>query len=360
MHGVTHEMGTPARICSLREWIQKTIKSNIVNNAYNFIVLAGIYYILAGTGTTNHLMMTNIGFLFLYIPYAMIMVPTDAMRSSCNAFFKNKWIIKDGDPVGSCAPLKSTWRAITPLGLGFGAAATLAGSIMLIPIGSSPWSMYISLTYAFVVCFLLSNILLKRQLGTHLAAFIAEQSRSSTETSNTNAFWPYFTRQYVIPWEIIMVYVNIIICCKAYIEVSLSPGNMGQIPASTLLAFDTVLWVFLALGWMGSVSMSQGPLDFSLHRVMQERRALPLAKHKRDAVIVLILLIAMPLAATGITAMILLFTGITSFPVPVYITLCLGVFASFGIPGLYLGMLFGIAFERLDNDKRKKRLGANT
>jgi len=355
---VANEMGKPAKILSMREWIRKTIRSNTWNNLSNLIILGGVYYIFAGNGQTNHLAVTNIVFLFLYIPYITILVPTDAMKSSCNSFFKNKWIVKEGDPVASNVPLKNVWREITLHGLGPGIAAALAGSIVLLWIGNSPWSMCIAVPYAFIVTFLFSNILLKRHLAHHLSALVAEQARSSNERSNTVSFWRHFTGQYVIPWVIIIVYVNFFICFKGNIEVSLLAENMGQIPASRLVVFDVVIWVFVALGWMGLVSMNQGTLDFNLHRVMQERRSFPLARHTRDVILVLVLLFAIPLAAMGITAMILAVAGIMFIPVPVYVLICCAIFASFGILGLYFGMIFGIALDLLDKEKRKNEPGS--
>jgi len=338
----------------MRDWVEKAFKTNILNNVINVVILGGIYYLLSGNGMTHDLVPTNIGFLFLYIPYYALYVPADAMKNARIAFIKKKLIVKEGETSSEHVPLKSIWRQITPESITLGTAAAAIGMLVCLVIGNSPYLIYIAIAYASTITCVLTHLLLKRHLARDLTAFIAEYAHVDRGTKSTEPFWKHFTIHYAIPWSIIIVYMNAFFGFKGNIEVAMLVENMGQVPASNLV-LGVLIWTFAAIGWLGLVAMSQVVPDFHLGRILQERRALPRSSQKRAVLVVLLLLFAIPLAAAGITHVIVTASGITYIVVPAYVAISLVFFEASAIPGLYLGAIFGVALEMLSfHDTVKK------
>ena len=325
-----NEKGKEAKVAlSMQEWIKKVNALNIISNLINLFILVLVYYVLVGKGNTHNLLITNFGFIILYITYISLIVPYNAIKDSQIAFIKGKWELKDSDSVNENEKLKSPWRRLTPEAIILSIGTLSVLWLVLWLTNPELLNNVIAIIIAFVITFILNTVLIKHHLKKDLDSFVTTLKSLKSSTNSPSTYTKHFFWQYIIPWTIILLTLNLIINLKSYTETVIANGSIYFID----LSIGIYLASLVILLWMWSVGNKHVLIDLFLVRTNKEKSI--------SLKLLIISLVAIPLVV-GVLVFIVLFI-MERFNLTVtealLITLLVDVIS--GILGLILGVNFG-------------------
>lgn len=325
-----NEKGKKAKeVLSMQEWIKKVNALNIISNLINLIIFGLLYYVLIGKGNTHNLLITNFGFIILYITYISLIVPYNAIKDSQIAFINGKWKLKESDSVNENEKFKSPWRRLTPEAIILSIGTLSVLWLVLWLINPEFLNYIIAIIIAFVITFILNTVLIKRHLKKDLDSFVTAFKNLQSSSNSPSAYTRHLFWQYLIPWTIIVLGLNFIINLKSYTETVIANGSIYFIDLSIGIYLASLVIIL----WMWSVGSKHVLIDLFLLRTNKEKSI--------SLKLLIISLVAIPLVA-GVLVFVGLFI-IKKFNLTVtealIITLLVDVIS--GILGLILGVNFG-------------------
>jgi len=314
---------------SMQEWISKVNSLNIVSNLINLFIFGLVYYILVGKGNTHDLFNTNFGFIILYITYISLIVPYNAIKDSQIAFINGKWEVKDSDSVNKNENFKSPWRRLTPESIVLSIGTLFVLWLVLRLINPEFLDYIIAIIIAFVITYILNTVIIKRHLKKDLDSFVTNYKSLQSSSNSPSRYTKQLFWQYLIPWTIILFFINYIVNLKSYTETVIANGSIFYI--------DFSIGIYLAslviLLWMWSVGNKLVLIDLFLDQTNKEKSI--------SMKLLVISIVAIPLVAGVLVFMVLFIMGSFNLTVNEALVITLLVDLISGILGLILGINFG-------------------
>ncbi len=271
---------------------------------------------------------TSMGFMILFIPFGILVVPIDIIFGSRRDCIKGKWEIEEGE---ISETFKNPWRRLGLEAIIIGATITIFLWLvfwLLIPELLHP---IISIIISFFVVVIFTTLLLRRYLPRELESFWSVYVKKDL---NQRPFRNYFFINFVIPWSLILLYILFNLSLRSSLDSFIIDGFVDFITYHI-----EILYIGLIITiWMWKASKTKFMVDAEIGRVSKEGK-------KISKNILIILLIAVPIV-TAITLFLLnlahgLVLEIYSISALEAILLDMIIGVSLGIFGLYLGILWG-------------------
>jgi len=228
----------------LKEWVKQAYIEGSITAAIDILVIGGIFYVLVGTGRNDSTWAMYV-FLIVFIFAHTFLVPAAVVRSARRAFIRGRWEVKEDEDISGAKPLKSPWLRVGPGAFVLGAAMTLIVCMILWASGTESLSPLVTCLIAFGAVLITSSILIRLRLREDLVSFVT--ALSEPKPTEPLPFWPYFLREYVIPWVAAIAVINVAIGIKVFSEEALKAG--GGVPIEALLE-DIVIAFFVIVAWM--------------------------------------------------------------------------------------------------------------
>ncbi|MBN2153073.1 MAG: hypothetical protein JW839_16595 [Candidatus Lokiarchaeota archaeon] len=334
----------------IKEWVDKSVRVNPINNFINMFFLGGIYYVIIGTAATHGTVVTNVGFLLLYITYSTINVPADAVRNARTGFVKGKWILKAGEVPTSAPTLPIAFRGHLVDGLVLGLAATGGGIGLLLLVGGGVLLPFVSVGYAYAIVTVLTGWIMRR----HLADDLARVAGYKAGDAPPRPFKVYYIKEFAVPWTAVLIVVNLAFTIKGNVEGAIKYASI--LGGGVLLPMDFEFMVlttsFFVLLWTGELSMLQVPTDVKLGRIRY-----PAPRSAREAMKMLAAIVGalfgISLACWLVARLAIAALGLVAVPVVAFVAWNLAIVIPCGLVGLRLGMPFGMALGVLGGARKR-------
>ena len=214
MNETTKELKQPK---NLKEWTKDLYIANLITIVIEVLIFALIYFILMGPieSVIDTVIpgFTSMGFMILFIPYGIIVIPIEIIFGSRRDCIKGKWKL-DGE--NTSETLNNPLRRL-------GLEAIIIGVILTIGIWLILWFLIpelldpiISIIMSFCIVLIFTVILLRRHLSHELVSFWNAYKKKDFRKQS---FLKYFFINYVIPWSLIMLYIVFNLSLRGFLDV---------------------------------------------------------------------------------------------------------------------------------------------
>jgi len=309
---------------NVNEWTKSSYISNLINVVINLLILSGVYMLFNGKGSENTTLnwsIASLGFFLIFIPYTTLLVPIGIIRDSRKACIDGKW---KGESVSDIRTINNPWRRISieALIIGFGTALIIILIFWLF--GMNLLNQVSAMIIGFLATLATTTIIFWRHIPNELNSFWTKYSEKKFKKE---PFGRYFLHHYVIPWVLVLIYINLVLGIRSYYDHVLFgvPRDLISFAFFDLLATGLVIEI-----WMYSVSFEQVRMDIKLGRVEKGGKVL-------TRVALILILISVPVIVSIVIFIIFTILGMqTLLVIEPTITLSLAG-AMIGLFGLYMG-----------------------
>ena len=324
------------KVVRLKDWIKKIYIDISIANIIDLLILYVLFFWIVGQSANTDQTMIWL-YLLLVIPFSSAKQVAGKTLDGRLAFIRDKWILDEGEKINTPQKIRSPWHKLGLLaflsGLGIGLVFCIiikfgfSGYPTMFDGAFAPFTLVtglFSIIGMSIITLLFSNKLIYKDLSSFANEIL------NSEKKKSKSIWRLYLLEYVIPWIILIGFINLVIQYKATTELALINGGLVPITSIASTMFINAL-VFII--WMPLTCSTQIRPDVHLGKIKQGK--------KISIWIILVIIIIIPIISGGIGYGILFIGNINYLSVPFATLINILSAVIPGIIGCGIGILFG-------------------